>query len=204
MNNNLPPNKVKYENVFPFPFSLSESVRIAEGIGEGLSLEERVAQLERLAISSLNAAAALQGAVASLQNTIANQSNRSEIKVPLEAPKLPESRPLPEEDKIVDRYALCADLVRVLTDLNRETVLVCLPKLAHGDKTDKPRVYFTDDNSFLYFDKWGRIYPGAPTRKCKGKTARYILGKLHEMRDFLPSHPIQAALAKSQFNAAII
>jgi hypothetical protein len=150
----------------------------------------------------------LKERLARLENTVAylgglieggNLLNRE--KEPVAETK--EEKKAPEGDTIVDRYALCAELVRLLIELNRETVLVSIPKFAPGDKTDKPRVYFTDDNSFLYFDKAGRIYPGAPTQKCKGKTARYVLGKLHKMRDYLPSPLIQAALLKSQFNAAV-
>jgi hypothetical protein len=157
------------------------------GSSEIETLKERIARLE-------NTVAYLRGLI---EGGLLNRE-----KEPVAEAK--EEKKAPEEDKIVDRYALCAELVRLLIELNRETVLVSIPKLSRGDKTDKPRVYFTDDNSFLYFDKAGRIYPGAPTLKCKGKTARYVLGKLYKMRDYLPSPLIQAALIKSQFNAAVL
>ena len=198
MNNNIPPDKVKYDDILPFPASSVAEGSPFEEIG---ALKERIAQLENANAELKNKNVSLLNTIAAFSAIIADRGeSRPEIKAPVEAPKPPESRPLPEEDKMINRLALCSELVRLLIELGKEMPFGASPKLFAG--TTAPRVYFVDDNSYLYFDKAGRIYPGAPTIKCKGRTARYVLGKLYEMRDYLPSPIIQAALLKSQFKAA--
>ena len=192
MNNNIPPDKVKYDNVLPFPASSVAEGSPFEEIGV---LKARIAQLEHTNAGLINT-------VETLSAIIAGKESRPEIKALVEAPKPPESRPLPEEDKMISRLALCNELVRLLIELGREMPFVGTPKLASGDKAGKPRVHFMEDNSFLYFDKDGRIHEGRSVKKSP--VARHVLKQLYAMRDFLPSPVIQEALLKSQFNAAIL
>jgi hypothetical protein len=186
MDDKLPSDKVKYDVVIPFP---------GYSVKEPSPVEERLARLE-------TDVAELKSTVVSLLAVIAGRESRPEIKAPVEAPRAPESRPLPEEDKTISRLALCNELVRLLIELNRETVFVGTPKLASGNKTGKPRVHFLEDNTFLYFDSSGRIHEGRSEKK--NPVARRVLKQLYAMRDFLPSPGIQAALLKSQFNAALL
>jgi hypothetical protein len=180
MNDNTPPkDKVKYENVLPFPGC---SVR-----------EESSPRLE-------TDVAELKSMVVSLLAIIAGRESRPEIKAPVEAPKAPESRPLPEEDKTISRLALCNELVRLLIELGKEIPLGASPKLFAGEKKGKPRVYLAEDNSYLYFDRWGRLVLGE-AKMGKRTVAQRVLNQLYAMRDYLPSPIIQAALLKSQFNA---
>jgi hypothetical protein len=179
MNDNLPPDKVK--DTLPFPGSSS--------------FVERIDRLEDTVSTLLNT-------VAKLQASIAGRESRPEIKAPVEVPSAPESRPLPEEDKTISRIALCSELVRLVIELGREMLLGASPTLAPGDKAGKPRVHFMEDNSFIYFDKTGRIHEGRSEKKSP--VARWVLKTLYSMRDHLPSPIIQAALLKSQFNAAVL
>jgi hypothetical protein len=182
MNDKPPEDKVKYSDILPFPGS---SVRE----GPSSSFEERLARLENT--------------VALLVKAALLAPTPAPVPVPsAPVPSVPESRPLPEEDKTISRLALCNELVRLLIELGREMPFVGTPKLASGDKAGKPRVHFMEDNSFLYLDSSGRIHEGKSVKKSP--VARHVLKQLYAMRDFLPSPIIQAALLKSQFNAALL
>lgn len=114
--------------------------------------------------------------------------------------KVSENLPLPEEDKTISRISLCSELIRLTIELGKELPLGASPKLFTGEKKNNPRVYFAEDNSFLYFDKWGRLCLG-DAQKSKGCVARRVLTTLYAMRDHLPSPTVQGALLKSQFSA---
>ena len=175
--NNPPKDKVKYDTILPFPGC---SVR------EESRLETDVAELKSMVVSLLA--------------IIAGRESRPEIKAPIEAPKTPESRPLPEEDKTISRLALCSELVRLVIEIGKEMPLGASPKLFVGEKKGKPRVYFAEDNSYLYFDRWGRLVSGE-AKSGKRTVAQRVLTTLYTLRDHLPSPIVQAALLKSQFNA---
>jgi hypothetical protein len=160
------------------------------------TLEEHVAHLEGLVEEKDKTIETLQSVIQAL--LISRQSNNEEKKIL----SVSERQPLPEEDKTINRIALCSELVRVLLDPDVFSALKVTPKLARGEKADKPRVYLMEDNSFLYFDEWGRLYARS-ANKISGGLARSTLKQLYQMRDYLPSPVLQASLLKTQFNAGI-
>ena len=188
MSDNIPPED-KVKTLLPFPGSMAFEERLAR-------LDTKVSDLQSTVVS-------LQSAVASLLATISGRESRPEIKAPVEAPKAPESRPLPEEDKTVTRIALCSELVRFL--LGNPEVAFGTPKFAPGEKANRPRVHFVEDNSFIYFNEWGRIQAGQPNKTSKGVIARRQLKQLFVMREAIAEESpiLAAALLKSQFNAAV-
>ena len=193
MNNNPPPDKVKYDDILPFPGS---SVRERSSFEEIEALKERLIRLENTVASLLNT-------VASFQAIIAGRDSRLEMKAPVEAPSAPENRPLPEEDKTVTRIALCSELMRFL--LSHPEIAFGTPKFAPGEKVNRPRVHFVEDNSFIYFNEWGRIYAGQPNKTSKGVIARRQLKQFFAMREAIAEESpiLAAALLKSQFNATV-
>jgi hypothetical protein len=176
--------------------------RIVKPGDEITELRERIASLEGLVVEKDKRIEALQMALSKL--LIARTVN-AEAKPASEVSNAPTSRPLPEEDKTIDRAALCNELVRVCIELGRELgdSWVGTPKFAHGDRANKPRVHFAEDNSFLYFDPWGRLLLGKPNETSKGRVARRVLKQLYFMREHLRSPILQAALLKTQFNVAV-
>ena len=153
------------------------------------SFEERLARLENTV--ALLVKASLLAPVAPVVPVVAP------------APSVLESRPLPEEDKTVTRIALCSELVRFL--LSNPEIAFGTPKFAPGEKANRPRVHFVEDNSFIYFNEWGRIHVGQPNKTSKGVIARRQLKQLFAMREAIAEEsPILAAsLLKSQFNATV-
>jgi hypothetical protein len=186
MNNNLPPDKVKYNDILPFPTS---SVREQPSFEEIKFLKERIVELENTIVS--------------LSTILAGRESRPEIKTPVEVPSAPESRPLPEEDKTVTRIALCSELMRFL--LGHLEIAFGTPKFAPGEKANRPRVHFVEDNSFIYFNEWGHIHAGQPNKTSKGVIARRQLRQLFAMREAIAEESpiLAAALLKSQFNATV-
>lgn len=183
MNDNLPPNKVKQNAILPFPGSVS--------------FVERVDRLEATVTTLLNM-------VASLQASLADRESRPEIKTSVEVPSAPQDRVIPDLDKAFNRSALCNELIRVLIDLDPEVRMGATPKPFYGAKKNVSRVYFVQDNSFLYFDEYGRLYAGAKEKKSKGTLARRLLDRLHEMREYLDSPILTAALTKTALNGFVI
>jgi len=125
-------------------------------------------------------------------------------------PSTPRSRPLPEEDKTLNRTALCNELIRLLLSLDPEVRFGVTLKPFIGEEKEIYRVYIRQDNSYLYFDKHGRLWSdtkgkGRNGEKKKGCLAHRLLNRLYILREHLEESPIiQAVLLKGELNGFAI
>jgi hypothetical protein len=137
MHDNLRPKKVKQKRILPLAAP-----------AEDLSDSERLAHIEA-ALCNLCSAVCRLGA---------------HLGVPLESLPVPESDPAPVP------LFLPADKKRIDTEGRRERLRVLyehfltIPELKGKVRPpfgkSKPRLYFEEDHSYLYFDEWGGLHAG--------------------------------------------
>ena len=151
MHDNLRPKKVKQKRILPFAAP-----------AEDLSDSERLARIEA-AVCNLWSAVCRLGA---------------HFGLPVESLPAPENDPapvppsLPSDKKIIDakgRRELCRLLYEHFL-ANPDLKGAVRPPSGN----DKPRIYFEEDHSYLYFDQWGGLragIKGGDRQTCKAQQA---------------------------------
>lgn len=162
------------------------------------SLETRIAYLE--AQVALLTRVLLHGQAttlpASLETPVATQPAPAQP-----APIPPESSLVPKgANALVDRLGLCGELMRWMFAMS-DSAALGHPKFSPGNRQGKPRIHFAEDNSFLYFDEFGRIHAGKPNATSKGVLARRQLRILFQLGIHLVDEfpTLAAAIAKSSY-----
>jgi hypothetical protein len=149
MNDNLRPKRVKQKRILPFALP-----------AENLSDSERLARIE--------------AALCNLCSAVCHVS--AHLGLPLESLPAPENDPvrvppsLPSNKKIIDakgRRELCRALYEHFL-ANPDLKGAVRPPSGN----DKPRIYFEEDHSYLYFDQWGGLHAGikgGDRQSCKAQ-----------------------------------